>query len=32
VLVIAIGKWLAMRATPRAAVELTAHDSTKGSS
>jgi YjbE family integral membrane protein len=31
-LVIAIGKWLALRAAPRAAVELTAGDSTKGSS
>ena len=29
-LVIVIGKWLSLRATPRAAVELTAHDSTKG--
>jgi predicted tellurium resistance membrane protein TerC len=28
--VIVIGKWVAMRATPRAAVELTAGDSTKG--
>ncbi len=31
-LVIAIGKWLSARAAPRAAVELTAGDSTKGSS
>ena len=31
-LVIAVGKWLALRAAPRAAVELTAGDSTKGSS
>ena len=30
VLVIAIGKWLALRATPSAAVEVTANDSTKG--
>jgi YjbE family integral membrane protein len=32
VLVVLIGKWLAARATPRAAVDLTAGDSTKGSS
>ena len=31
-LVVVIGKWLALRATPRAAVELTAGDSSKGSS
>jgi YjbE family integral membrane protein len=31
-LVVAIGKWLALRATPRAAVELTTNDPTKGSS
>ena len=31
-LVIAIGKWLAARTAPRVAVELTAGDSTKGSS
>jgi predicted tellurium resistance membrane protein TerC len=32
VLVVVIGKWLALRAAPRAAVELTATDSSKGSS
>ena len=32
VLVVAIGKWLALRATPRTAVELTVTDSSKGSS
>jgi predicted tellurium resistance membrane protein TerC len=32
ILVVAIGKLLAMSATPRAAVELTADDSSKGSS
>jgi predicted tellurium resistance membrane protein TerC len=31
-LVIVIGKWLAARTAPRAAIELTAGDSTKGSS
>ena len=31
-LVVGIGKWLALRAAPRAAVELTAGDSSKGSS
>ncbi|MDP2134393.1 MAG: TerC family protein, partial [Sulfuritalea sp.] len=30
VLVIAIGKWLALRATTRAAIELTVNDSSKG--
>jgi predicted tellurium resistance membrane protein TerC len=32
VLVVVIGKWLATRATPLAAIELTGNDSTKGSS